>query len=78
MPGLALSMLRPWTGIAHLARRASCAALALDLALQVRRERRMLMRLDERTLQDIGYDKGRVYSEASRAFWDVPVDRMRC
>jgi uncharacterized protein YjiS (DUF1127 family) len=45
--------------------------------MQVRKERRMLMRLDHRALQDIGFDKGRAYGEASRTFWDVPVDRLR-
>jgi uncharacterized protein YjiS (DUF1127 family) len=37
----------------------------------------MLMRLDDRALQDIGSDKGRAYGEATRTFWDVPVDRLR-
>ena len=50
----------------------------IGLAMQVRKERRMLMRLDDRALQDIGFDKGRAYGEASRTFWDVPVDRLRC
>ena len=43
--------------------------------MQVRKERRMLMRLDDRALQDIGFDQGRAYGEANRTFWDVPVDR---
>ena len=45
--------------------------------MQVRKERRMLMRLDDRALQDIGFDKGRAYGEGSRTFWDLPVDRLR-
>jgi uncharacterized protein YjiS (DUF1127 family) len=45
--------------------------------MQVRKERRMLMRLDDRALQDIGSDKGRAYNESSRTFWDLPADRLR-
>jgi hypothetical protein len=35
--------------------------------MRVRKERRMLMRLDDRALQDIGFDKVRVYGEANRS-----------
>ena len=45
--------------------------------MQVRKERRMLMRLDDRALQDLGFDKGRAFGEASRTFWDLPADRAR-
>lgn len=47
------------------------------LALQVRRERRMLLRLDDRALKDIGLNAGEAYAEANRSFWDIPIDRMR-
>ena len=67
----------PRTGVANVARRLSHLALRVELALQVRRERRMLMRLDDHALQDVGFDQGRAYGEASRSFWDVPVDRLR-
>jgi uncharacterized protein YjiS (DUF1127 family) len=77
MSGFATAALWPWTGLALVARRLSHAALAVELAMQVRKERRMLMRLDERTLQDVGFDKGQAYGEANRSFWDVPVDRLR-
>ena len=77
MPGFAMAALRPWTGLALVARRLSHLALTVELAMQVRKERRMLMRLDERALQDVGFDKGQAYGEASRSFWDVPVDRLR-
>jgi uncharacterized protein YjiS (DUF1127 family) len=49
---------------------------AVELALDVRRERRMLRGLDERALKDLGL-KGRADAEASRPFWDVPIDRLR-
>jgi uncharacterized protein YjiS (DUF1127 family) len=60
-----------------LARRIWRPAAALALALKVRRERRMLLRLDDRTLKDIGFNRGDAYAEAYRSFWDVPIDRLR-
>lgn len=78
MSSLASAALRPFSGLTQVARRISQLALTLELAMQVRKERRMLMRLDERALQDVGFDKGRAYGEANRSFWDVPVDRLRC
>ncbi len=77
MSSFASAALRPFTGLSHFAARLSHLALAIGLAWQVRKERRMLMRLDDRALQDIGFDKGRVYGEANRPLWDVPVDRLR-
>jgi len=53
------------------------AWLALELALQVRRERRLLAALDDRALKDIGFSRGDAYAESSRSFWDVPPDRLR-
>jgi uncharacterized protein YjiS (DUF1127 family) len=49
----------------------------VELALEIRRERRMLLRLDERALRDMGLDRGQVHAEAHRPFWSLPVDRMR-
>ncbi len=46
-------------------------------ALAVRAERRALMALDESALKDMGFNKGQAQCEASRTFWDVPVDRLR-
>ena len=48
---------------------------AFELALQVRRERRMLLGMDDRTLKDLGWI-GIAHAEASRPFWDVPLDRL--
>jgi uncharacterized protein YjiS (DUF1127 family) len=49
----------------------------IELALEVRRERRMLRGLDERALKDLGL-KGNADAEASRPFWDVPIERLGC
>jgi uncharacterized protein YjiS (DUF1127 family) len=48
----------------------------IELALDVRRERRMLRGLDERALKDLGL-KGKADAEAGRPFWDVPIERLR-
>jgi len=49
----------------------------IAVALMVRAERRALMSLDEATLKDLGFNKGQADCEASRTFWDVPLDRLR-
>jgi uncharacterized protein YjiS (DUF1127 family) len=46
-----------------------------QLALQVWRERRVLLAMDDRTLKDLGLN-GIAYREASRPFWDVPRERL--
>jgi len=62
-------------GIARTGRRISEFLGALELALQVRRERRDLAAMDERMLKDLGIN-GCAYKEASRPFWDVPRERL--
>ena len=52
------------------------AFLALELALQVRKERRALQQLGEAGLKDIGLTRADVAAEWHRPFWDVPVDRL--
>jgi uncharacterized protein YjiS (DUF1127 family) len=66
-----------FTRFAEALHNAANAARRLRVAMQVRKERRMLMRLDERALKDLGFDKSRAQGEANRSFWDVPVDRLR-
>lgn len=78
MPFFASAAPRPLSGLVQVARLISQLACRAELAMQVRKERRALMRMDERALQDVGFDKGQAYGEASRSFWDVPVDRWRC
>ena len=60
-----------------LGRRLWRLGLALGVALKVRRERRMLLRLNDRALKDMGFNRGEAYAEAQRSFWDVPIDRLR-
>ena len=48
---------------------------ALELAIEVRRERQMLRALDDRALKDLGLN-GRADAEANRPFWDLPRDRL--
>jgi len=48
---------------------------AVELAIEVRRERQMLRGLDARALKDLGLN-GRADAEASRPFWDLPRDRL--
>jgi len=49
---------------------------AIELAIEVRRERRMLRGLDDRALKDLGLN-GKAEAEATRPFWDLPIDRLR-
>jgi uncharacterized protein YjiS (DUF1127 family) len=49
---------------------------AIELAIQVRRERRILLGMGDRMLKDLGLN-GVAYAEANRPFWDVPADRLR-
>jgi uncharacterized protein YjiS (DUF1127 family) len=49
---------------------------AMDLALDVRRERRMLLNMDDHALKDIGFSRSEAYAEARRPLWDIPRDRL--
>jgi len=66
-----------WTGFSRTAGQFWRFIAALELAVQVRKERRLLAGLDERTLKDLGFDRGAAGTEARRTFWDLPVDRLR-
>jgi uncharacterized protein YjiS (DUF1127 family) len=48
----------------------------LEVALEVRRERQMLLSLDDRTLKDIGLSRSQVWREACRSLWNIPPDRL--
>ena len=47
-------------------------------SLKVARERRELLRLDERALNDIGIRRSDARQEAMRGFWDIPENRKTC
>ena len=62
-------------GLARAGKQIGRLVGAIELALQVRRERRILLGMDARMLKDMGLN-GSAYAEASRPFWDVPVNRL--
>jgi uncharacterized protein YjiS (DUF1127 family) len=47
----------------------------IELALQAREGRRILLALDDGALKDLGLSRGDAYAEATRPVWDVPIDR---
>ena len=63
-------------GIARTGARIAHLIGTIEVALQVRRERRLLRGMDDRMLKDLGLN-GNAHAEASRPFWDVPADRLR-
>jgi uncharacterized protein YjiS (DUF1127 family) len=77
MPHIALALVEPGRRLAVLGARARRLSRKVAVALMVRAERRALMRLDDVTLKDMGFNKGQAECEASRSFWDVPLDRLR-
>jgi len=76
MSNTTFALSQPWFSLTSFARRLRHAILALELALQVRRERQMLASLNDRALKDIGLSRGDVHAEGVRSFWDVPVHRL--
>jgi uncharacterized protein YjiS (DUF1127 family) len=76
MLGIAPLRQRPERGSAGFGARIGRLVDAIELAIEVRRERRMLLGLDDHTLKDLGLARGDAYAEATRACWDVPVDAL--
>lgn len=65
----------------YLVRAGGVRALGQDLVrfvhyfmicLDVARQRRQLLALNERTLKDIGRSRADALGEANRGFWDIP------
>ena len=77
MSYIALAPPRPAGALTRCGERISHLIVRIALALQVRRERRMLLGLSDGMLKDLGLDRGSAYAEAARPFWDVPVDPAR-
>jgi uncharacterized protein YjiS (DUF1127 family) len=75
MPAICLPLPRLAGGLRRLKARAAAFLGYVELALQVRRERRLLLGMNEHALKDLGLN-GNAYAEASRSFWDVPVERL--
>ena len=77
MPNLTLTPARPWFGLARVGGQIWRLIATFELALRVRRERRLLSSLDERSLKDMGFNRADAHAEAGRSFWDLPATRQR-
>jgi uncharacterized protein YjiS (DUF1127 family) len=77
MSSIALTRSRPVLGRSRLVAGTQHLVAVLQLALQVRRERRALLALDDAALKDVGFNRLDAHAEAQRSFWDVPADRLR-
>ncbi len=75
MTNIAFARTRTQHGSVQFGRRISQLFLSIELALQVRRERRMLAGLSDSMLKDVGLTRADVHRETGRALWDVPVQR---
>jgi uncharacterized protein YjiS (DUF1127 family) len=76
MPHIAVARSRLGDGFARQKARLARLIAAIELAIEVRRERRFLLGLDDRARKDLGLN-GDAYAEAARPFWDLPLDRLR-
>ncbi len=77
MSSIAGALARPWDGLARLGKQTVRLVALFGLAMQVRKERRALMRLDHCALKDMGFNNGDASVEAGRSFWDLPTNRLR-
>jgi uncharacterized protein YjiS (DUF1127 family) len=76
MPSIIQAPWRPRLDLARMGGRIRHLIVVLELAPQIWRERRMVLGMDDRALNDIGFSRGDAYAEARRPFWDVPHDRL--
>lgn len=76
MPSSTRSLRRRRLDPAHVGGRIRYLILVLELAPQIWRERRMLLGMNDRALNDIGFSRSDAYAEAHRPFWDIPCDRL--
>jgi uncharacterized protein YjiS (DUF1127 family) len=75
MPNIAFARSGSRHESAQFGRRITQVFVAIELALQVRRERRMLAGLSDGMLKDLGLTRADVHRETGRALWDVPAER---
>jgi uncharacterized protein YjiS (DUF1127 family) len=76
MPSITRAPRRPRLDLARMGGRIRYLILVLELASQIWRERRMLLSMNDRALNDIGFSSSDAYAEARRPFWDIPCDRL--
>ena len=77
MSTITCALSRPWDRLTRLGRQLARFVQIVAIAVDVHRERRRLLSMDESALKDMGFNKGQAHCEASRSFWDVPADRLR-
>jgi uncharacterized protein YjiS (DUF1127 family) len=75
MTNIVLARTRTRPGSVRFGRRFAQLFLSIELALQVRRERRMLAGLSDGMLKDVGLTRADVQRETGRALWDLPAER---
>ena len=73
--GITLAPCRRMGGLTRLGERVGCLIDRIELALQARQGRRILLGLDDDALKDLGLSRGDAYAEATRPVWDLPIDR---
>jgi hypothetical protein len=76
MPSIIRALWHPRLDLARMGDRIRHLIIGLELAPQIWRERRMLLGMNDRALNDIGFSRGDAYAEAYRPFWDIPRDRL--
>jgi uncharacterized protein YjiS (DUF1127 family) len=77
MTGIALAPARLAGAFTRQGERMARLVGRIEHAMQVRRERRLLLGLGDGMLKDLGLDRGSAYAEGTRPFWDVPADSAR-
>jgi uncharacterized protein YjiS (DUF1127 family) len=77
LPTITRAPWRPRLDLAHMGDRIRHLILVLELASQIWRERRMLLGMDDRALNDIGFSRSDAYAEGHRPLWDIPRDRLQ-
>lgn len=63
-----------WPGFRQVAQKLARTLAVMD---EIRLERKMLARLDDRALQDIGIDRATAFDESARGWFDIPTQRLR-
>ncbi len=63
-----------WPGFRQFAQKLARTLAVMD---EIRLERKMLARLDDRALQDIGIDRATAIDESARGWFDIPTQRLR-